>query len=186
MSNPPSPSSPALDSLYPLQGTWDDSQSPAFAFGVGNTVPSLIAFPTGSDLRLYQCDGSDILYWSLQFPHTILPKSITLKPHVHWTMAANPTAGQNLIWKIDYVSSAINGTFQDPQIPLTAPTYVTLGNELRKHKVTAIGNIVITGSPSLIVLGRITCTPPASRNPLLLGFDIHFQRGPLGTDSEFA
>lgn len=186
MSYPPSPSSPSLDGNYPLQGTWDDSQSPAFAFGVGGSSPNLIAFPTGSDLRLYQCDSSDIFYWSLQFPHSILPKAIKLRPHVHWTMAANPTAGQNLIWKIDYVQSRINGTFESSQTPLVAPTYVTVGNELRVHKVTAFGDIEVTATPSLVILGRLTCTPPASRNPLVIGFDIHFQRGPLGTDTEYA
>ena len=180
-----SPTFPSYDKNYPLLGTWDDSQSPAFAFGVGGSNPNLIAFPTSSDLRLYQCDASDIFYWSLQFPHTILPKSIVLRPHVHWTMAANPTAGQNLIWQIDYVMSAIGGTFESTQVSLIAPTYVTLGTELRVHKVTALGDINIIGTPSLLILGRLTCTPSASRNPLVLGFDIHFQRGPLGTDSEF-
>jgi hypothetical protein len=171
---------------YIQQGAWDDSQSPAFAFGVGGSSPSLVAFPSGSDLRLYRCDGSDIFYWSLQFPHTILPSGVILRPHVHWSMVANPTAGQTLTWKIDYIFANPLGTFQSGQQELVAPAYTTVGDEALVHKITNIGDIKLQARPSLIVLGRLLASAvPASQNPVVLGFDIHFQKGPYGTETEF-
>lgn len=179
---------PANQGFGSIQGgAWDDALGPAFALGQGGASPALVAFPAGTTGRLYRVDASDIIYFAIQFPHDMLPGAVTLRPHVHWTMVANPTAGQNLIWNIDYNYAIPGGTFGAAMTPLTATTYVTVGDEIRKHLLTSFGDINITAGFSAILFGTLTApTVPGSQNPVLLSFDIHYQKGPFGTFNELS
>jgi len=168
-------------------GAWDDALGPAFALGAGGASPALVAFPSGTIGRLYRVDASDLIYFAIQFPHDMLPGAVTLRPHVHWTMVANPTASQNLIWQIDYNYAVPGGSFGAALTPLTAATYVTVGNEANKHLITSLGDINITAGFSAILMGVLSApTVPASQNPVLLSFDVHYQKGPFGTFNELS
>ena len=179
---------------YPQGAVWDDAIVPGFAFEHGGTAPTFVTFPAGQSTGLYQCNGTDAFHWIVQLPHSIItvpitgvPGAITLRPHVHWTMVANPTAGQTLTWAIDYVLAKKDGTFASTVTTLTAPAYTTVGDEIRKHLTTQIGDLSAEVGPSTLVIGRLYLSAvPASQNPLVIAFDFHFQKGPFGTIAETA
>lgn len=186
---------------------WDDIAAPAHAAGAGSASPNYAAdfiAATGgggsdkNELRIpvFTASTDDRVYTSTQLLHDLyIPSSgnVTFRPHVHWTFVSEPTDGRTVIWEFNYVVAKIGGTFASSVTPLTATAYTTTSSaEIRTHLVTSLGNIVVAAAdcgPSMIVIGALklksTSTVDASVVGLL-SFDIHYQKGPVGTDSEFS
>lgn len=183
---------------------WDDALGPAYAAGAGAAAPSytvdFIAETGGNanELRLptFSETTDDRVYFTIQFPHDIyIPASgnITLKPHVHWTFNAEPTNGETVVWELNYVIAALNATFSATVTPLTATAYTTTAAaEIRKHIVTALGDITVAAAnvgPSMVLVGNLKLDSSSTIAASLVGllsFDVHYQKCPIGTDTEFA
>ena len=178
----------------------DDALGPAFALGQGVAAPAIKAFVGVT--RLLTFTAGDSMDFAVQFPHDFhFPSSgnVTLRPHVHWTFVNEPADAKAVIWEIEYVYAkggttlGTAGTFGASTTPLTATAYTTGGGaEVRKHLITSLGDITIAASdlsPSWILVGRLilkaTSTIGAGAVGLL-SFDIHYQKGPVGTVAEFA
>jgi hypothetical protein len=167
-------------------GVWDDSQSPTFASVNGGASPTLVAFPAGTNLRIFQHDSTDIVHFGIQFPHSAKTGVVRIRPHVHYSWVASPTAGQSLQFLCDYVYAAPTQKFQAAALTLTPPAYTTLGNEIRDHAIFELGSIDLDMKPSLWIQGRIySGSIPASQNPVIGFCDFHFQKGPFGTQQEY-
>jgi hypothetical protein len=179
---------------------WDDALAPSFALGAGAAAPSITAFVGVT--RLLTFGPGDSVDVEIQVPHDMLiPSSgnLPFKPHVHWTFVSEPVTGQTVIWEFEYVYAAGGGSLETAgtfgattETPLTAATYTTTGDaEIRKHLITGLGDIsiaVANVAPSMIFVGRLilkATSTIAAGVVGLLSFDIHYQKGPVGTVTEF-
>jgi hypothetical protein len=182
---------------------WNDAIGPAFGAGPGSAAPSYtVAFLAdtggGNEINLVTMTAStnDRVYTTIQLPHDlVIPSSgnIILKPHVHWTFNTAPGAGLTVVWELNYVLAKINAQFGAAVTPLTATAYTTTGsNEVRKHLVTSLGDITVAAAnvgPSMMLVGNIklkSTSTIGSSLVAMLSFDVHYQVGPRGTDSEFS
>lgn len=186
---------------------WDDSLAPAFAAGSGAAAPSyttdfIAATGAGgsdaNELRLptFTASSNDRVYTTTQIFHDLhIPSSgnITFKPHVHWTFISEPTDSRTVIWELNYVYAKNDATFASSVSPLVASTYTTTGSaEVRKHIITALGDISIAAAncgPSMIFICSLKLKSTSTVDAGIVGllsFDIHYQKGPAGTDSEYS
>lgn len=183
---------------------WDDALGPAYAAGAGTAAPSytvdFIAETGGNanELRLptFSESTDDRVYFTIQFPHDLhIPSSgvITFRPHVHWTFNVEPTSGQTVVWELNYVIAKIGAQFAAAVTPLTAAAYTTTAAaEVRSHIVTVLGDITVAvanAGPSMILVGNLkldSSSTIAASAVGLLSFDVHYQKGPTGTDTEYA
>jgi hypothetical protein len=167
---------------------WVDASAPVFATGQGGAAPSLVAFPAGQTPRLWQMDATDLAYFTIQFQHDVIPgASVLLKPHVHFTFASAPTAGQTLRLAIDFVAAEVGSAFPASVTTVTG-THTTAVADLRKHLILALDSAPVTVplSRSAAIVGRLYAQAvPGSANPLILFTDWHYLAGPSGTDEEF-
>lgn len=185
-----------VDILMPKQPiVWDDALGPAFALGPGGTAPTIGTFV--GVIRLLTFDPGDYLDFAIQFPHDVhIPASgnVTFRPHVHWTCVSEPDTGDTVIWEIAWLYAKVEAQYAGTVNTLTGPTYTCSdgATELRKHIVTSLGDITVPAAdvgPSGIMIGRLILKSTSTINndvPALLSFDIHYQKGPIGTDGEFA
>lgn len=183
-----------------LPVTWTDALGPSFSLGAGGAAPAPATFV--GNVRVMQYDAGENSDFSIQLPHDIyIPSSgnITLKPHVHFTFISEPTTAQTVIWEVEYLyakggaSLATAGAFQAATTVLTPAAYTTVAAaEIRAHLIQAVGDIVIpvaSVAPSMIIQGRLSLKATSTIAVGvcgLLSFDIHYQIGPTGTDTEFA
>lgn len=186
---------------------WDDTLAPAFASGAGAAAPSyttdLIAATGagGSDanelrLPVFTASSNDRVYTTTQVFHDLyIPSSgnVTFKPHVHWTFISEPTNDRTVIWELNYVYAKAAATFASSVTPLVATAYTTTGSaEVRNHIITSIGDIVVAAAncgPSMIFVCSLKLKSTSTVDAGIVGllsFDLHYQKGPAGTDSEFS
>lgn len=188
-----------------LPPVWNDSASPAFSQGPGAAAPAtnvdfIAATGAGgadaNELRLptYTASTNDRGYATIQIMHDLrIPASgnVTFRPHVHWTFISEPTDSRTVVWELYYVYAKVGGTFASSVTPLTGPTYTTTGAaEIRVHKITSLGDITVAAAdcgPSMIFVCNLKLKSTSTVDAGIVGllsFDIHYQTGPLGTDSE--
>lgn len=166
----------------PQDARWEDSQSPAMAMRVGGTAPLFADFRSGIYALFF--GAGEEAHGSIQLSHQYIAGT-TLRPHVHFSFKTNPTAGQTVIWGLDYSICSVDGVF--PAATVLSTTYTAAGDEAYKSCVKSFGDIPGTGiRESAICVFRIyrsggTSTP----EPALLSFDIHYQKGNYGTVEEF-
>lgn len=186
---------------------WDDTLTPAFAAGAGAASPAyttdFIAATGGggsdaNELRIpvFTASTNDRVYSTVQIFHDLhIPNSgnVTFKPHVHWCFIAEPTNDRTVIWELNYVYAKANAAFASSVTPLVATAYTTTGTaEVRNHNITSLGDIVIAAEncgPSMIFVCslKLKSTSTVDAGTVgLLAFDLHYQKGPIGTDSEFS
>lgn len=187
--------------------TWDDSMNPAFAAAAGAASPSyttdLIAATGGggadaNELRIpvLTANTNDRVYGIIQIAHDLyIPNSgnVTFKPHVHWTFISEPTDSRTVIWELNYIYAKGDTAFASSVTPLVATAYTTTGAaEVRKHIITALGDITVAAAncgPSMMFVCSLKLKSTStidSGTVALLSFDIHYQKGPVGTDSEWS
>lgn len=190
-----------------LSLTWDDSMNPAFAAAAGAAAPSyttdFIAATGGgganaNELRVPVLTAStnDRVYGIIQIAHDLyIPSSgnVIFKPHVHWTFISEPTDSRTVIWELNYVYAKGDAVFASSVTPLVATAYNTTGSaEVRKHIITGLGDITVAAAncgPSMIFICSLKLKSTSTVDSgivALLSFDIHYQKGPVGTDSEFS
>lgn len=187
-----------------------DALAPVFANGPGSAAPSatndFIAATGGggsnaNELRLltFTASSEDRVYTTTQIQHDIfIPSSgnVIFYPHVHWCFIVEPTSGKTVIWEWNYVVAKPGVAFPATVTACTA-TGANIYNtsaaaEIRVHNITALPTIsipVADCAPSMIFVGALKLKSSSTIDALqvaLLSFDLHYQCGPSGTDTEFA
>lgn len=186
---------------------WLDSASPAFANGQGSASPSyttdFIAATggTGNELRLpvFNRGTEDRVYVTTQLNHDVfIPSSgdLLFKPHVHWTFVTEPSDSRTVIWELNYVIAKPGDTFSSTVSQCTATGAniytTTAAAEVRTHIITVLPDITVAVancSPSMILVGALKLKSTSTIDDSLVGllsFDIHYQAGPIGTDTEYS
>ena len=186
---------------------WDDALAPSFAAGAGAASPSyttdfIAATGAGgadvNELRLpvFTASTNDRVYTTTQVLHDLhIPSSgnVTFKPHVHWTFISEPTNSRTVVWELNYVYAKADAVFASSVTPLTADAYTTTADaEVRKHIITGLGDIVIAAAncgPSMMFVCSIKLKSTSTVDAgvvALLSFDLHYQKGPAGTDGEYS
>jgi len=131
--------------------------------------------------------------------------SMVLKPHVHWTCSTSPTTNTFCEWKMVYlyskpavtISSAIgnNARFGSTVATSTGRTTMPASTQSPdfafRHYITPLQDITIPSSlcgPSMIFMFGLQASTATTlgQSPMLLSFDIHYQNGPAGTDTDTA
>jgi hypothetical protein len=177
-----------------------DELGPVYSFGAGAAAPSMQALAGGlSAIRGMTFAPGDNIDVAFQINHDILipaAGNISFDAHVHWTAVAAPAAGATVIWEFEYLGAkpSIDGSSSFPATStvLTAATHTCDGNEVRKHYLTDMGNIVVPvadyGS-SYILWGtfRLKSTSTVALNRVaVLAFDLHKMVQQNGTATEYA
>jgi len=188
---------------------WTDGLGSTFAAQPGASAPSLQILSVASpadvtmDVKVlgFNENTDDRQHAAIQIPHNLyLPASgnVVFKPHMHWTFISEPADGETVIWKLSYIYAkgattlANAGTFASAPSILTAATYTTVAAaEVRKHLITAFGDVTIAVGdcgPSMLFIYTVkldgTSTIAASKVAGLY-VDFHYQVGPLGTITEY-
>lgn len=186
------------DKIRTYKSSWDDALGPAFAFGLGAAAPSVAEFIAPTRLLGFNQATEDNLDFTIQFPHDMEldVATVTLHPHVHYTCVSSPAANALLYWQLCYtvakpaVALASATTF--PAVSTITSTVNTLtGAEYRKHLIIELPDIhlaVADCAPSMVMVGNLRIggdSTVGANVPMLLSFDVHYWKGPVGTDTEF-
>lgn len=186
-----------------------DALAPAYANGPGSASPSynadFIAATGGggsnnNELRLptFTASSEDRVYTTTQIQHDLfIPNSgdVVFRPHVHWTFVAEPTTDKTVIWEWNYVVAKAGATFPATVTACTATGAAiyttTAAAEVRQHLTTILPEITLPAAdcgPSMIFIGALKLKSSSTIDAAqvgLLSFDLHYQAGPVGTDTEF-
>lgn len=188
---------------------YGDALGPAFGNAPGAAAPTNVVFSahaTDATMDVYAPNFNenteDRQYCLIQIDHDLhLPSSgnITFYPHIHWSFYAEPANDQTVIWKLSYVYAKGGttlgnaGQFASAPTVLTATTYTTTAEtEIRKHLISPFGSITIAASdcgPSMIFAYTYkldTSSTIAANRVVALYVDFHYQKGPLGTITEYS
>lgn len=131
--------------------------------------------------------------------------AMTLKPHVHWTVSTSPTTNTYCEWKMAYlvakptatISSALGNVTRFGSTVATSSGRTTMPASTQspdfafRHYITALQDITVASSlcgPSMMIPFTLYASTGHNlgQSPMLLSFDIHYQCGPAGTDTEFS
>ena len=184
-----------LSVATPQGGCWDDVLGPAFGLGPGAQAPNPVTFVGVTRLLTFNPATPDNVDCSLQIPHDVyIPPSgnVVISPHVHWTFVAEPADGSTVTWVFDYVYGKIGGTFAASTTASNGVTYTepVSTTSVRIHQLQELDDILIPiadFSVSTVIVGRLKLTGTVAADRVgLLSFDMHYQKGPFGTVSEFA
>jgi hypothetical protein len=192
-----------LDANFVEAGVWDDAMMPTFGAGQGAAAPSdgtlATASPSDSTMDIhcltFAANTDDRVYGSVQIPHDLLVRAsgnLQLRPHVHWTFISEPSNAQTVIWKLSYVYASYLDSFAAAPTILTSGTYTTSAStEIRKHLISTFSPIVIpvaSAGPSMLVMFtlKLDSSSTISANvAAVLSTDLHYEKGPLGTNTEY-
>jgi hypothetical protein len=186
------------DKVRAYKASWDDALGPAFALGKGAAAPSDTVFMAPLRLQTFNEGTEDNVDFTIQFPHDLEldVATITLHPHVHWTAVASPAANALLQWQLSYSiakpSLALATATTFPAVSTITSTVNTLtGAEYRKHLIIELPDISLAATdcaPSMVMIGNLRiagASTVANDVTGLLSFDVHYWKGPVGTDSEY-
>jgi hypothetical protein len=185
--------------------TWDDCAAPAFSAGTGSAAPTIGDFVGSGNgvvrLLAFTENTEDRVHVSSQVQHDLyIPSSgnVVFSPHVHFTFLAEPTTGETVIFEYTYVyakpgiTATAAGAFAS-SVGTCTGTYTATGDtEIRKHLLLELTDITVAAAdcaPSMIFVGTLRLTTDstvAAGNTMLLSFDIHYQKGPVGTNGEYS
>jgi hypothetical protein len=190
---------------------YGDALGSVFGAAPGAAAPSDVilstAAPADATMDVHALgfneDTEDRVYSNVQIDHDLLipgTGNIIFYPHVHWTFYVEPADGQTVIFKLAYVYAkpsvtlASAGFFDAAPTILTSGTYTTTAStELRAHLIStftpAVSIPVASCGPSMIfqyTLKLDTSSTIANGRVAVLYLDWHYQKGPLGTDTEYA
>lgn len=176
-----------LATAKPMGFTWNDSQSPALSDRVGGTAPNFTAM--NGTVYGIQFGAGEEVHGSIQLPHSYAGET-DLQPHFHFVFGAAPTAGETVIWAIDYAIAPVNGVFTGA-VTLASSTYTITANDAANpltHRVigtpTAISGVGQRES-SILMFRAYRSGGDSSVEPFLLSIDLHFQQGNFGTAEEY-
>lgn len=187
----------AYNSRFSVPGYWDDLKvvPGVFTFAGANDPATKAWQPGGSGatFTVYQFNTGDEIFFTHQLPHGY-KQGTDLRPHVHWTPANRGTNedGNTVAWKLDYSIANINGIFvASSTIAMTA----TCDGVDDKHQLQGADSGVIDGANLLIsavIQGRVYrdsgdtwSSNILGNRPVLIEFDIHFQRDARGSRQLF-
>jgi len=177
--------------------TWDDLRIVPGAFKFAGTAdPSLVNWQpggSGATLKVYAFKKNDVVFASCQMPHSYKEGS-DLHFHIHWTPKnrGSTESGKYVGWKVDYTIADVHGTFGSTTT-LDLSDACTGTNDY--HEITSSVNVSGIGLHiSHMIILRIYRSDTGTddtwvgttnaTSPVLLEFDIHYQKDTIGSDEE--
>jgi len=178
---------------------WDDIRITPGAFRfAGSADPTLRDWQpgaSGATYRVYGFAKNDEVFASVQMPHSYI-EGTDLEFHIHWTPAdRGVTEDTNTVgWKVDHSIANVGAAFP-------ASSTVDLSDACSgvddQHEITSSVTVDGTGlTISHIIQLRIYRSDTGTddtwvgatgaTNPILLEFDIHYEKNSLGSDAETA
>lgn len=178
---------------------YEDLPLPVYGLGAGVAASSMAAF-AGTPIRVPVLTPDEQTDFDLvfQLPHGMEfdIATITVHPHVHWTAVDSPTKNQLLYWDFYWTwapaartVAAANSFYPVQSVSTTVCTLS--GNEYLRHLVTEFDEISwpATGQgPDTVYLGKVQISSLSTVGAGVIGFlsfDVHFWKGPNGTDDEW-
>ena len=175
-----------------------DELGPAYSFGKGAAAPGNTALAGGlaniRGLTFGPGDSADVV---IQINHDVMIPpvgNVSLDAHVHWTAVDAPAVGATVVWKFEYLgakpSTDGSAVFPSTSTTLTSTPHTCDGNEVRKHYLEDMGDVVIPSTsygPSYILWGTLsmsTAATVAAAKVALLAFDLHKLVDRFGSTSE--
>ena len=180
-----------LKDLTEALETWDDLKFPASAINPPGTV-GVPGRDTGDGCFLFDNVQTEILFCQAQMPHG-WDEGTAVHPHVHW--AKTTSAAGNVAWLLEYAIADVGGIFPAAFTSLGIKTTTVAGtpdtNEARKHLITALGPIDMTGYKlSCMIkfkLSRIggDAGDTYAADAKMFEFDVHYLKDATGSTEEF-
>lgn len=130
-------------------------------------------------------NDDDSLHFVAQLPHGYKEGS-DLHPHIHWLPSTTNTG--NVVWELDYVAMAIDGTMGAVQ---TLEVTVAADGTALKHQVDELGTIDGDGlGISSMLICRLTRLGDDAADTFTgiayaMEFDFHYQMDMLGSRQEY-
>lgn len=174
---------------------WDDTQASAGVFSQG--VTSLTLDTLAGGIKQYRFDvNAEPHIPAIQFPHGLL-EGCTISPHLHIinkaaTAITSPHTVQNIAFEFEYGWVNIGAAM--PAIVSETITFDVGGLAALTHKVIEFTDIVPAATQGKISscficsLKRVAAgsNPYNTANIFTFGFDLHFKRNTLGSQTEYA
>lgn len=144
---------------------------------------------------LYWFDASSVeqVYFCAQFPHGQMQNS-GVSPHIHWTPAANGTAGHVVSWGLEYTWSDIGGAFGNTSIIYTNTRFPNDASLVAgKHYLSDFADIKVGMEISNVLICRLFrdatgagLTDSYTGDAGAIYFDFHYKLNTLGSTSEYS
>lgn len=172
--------------------SWNDltvAAASVKAAGVSNQ-PAYEPLSGGFNLYTWQFDNDDQVFFDVQITHD-WKSGTSLHPHVHWCPTVSGSAGETVIWGLEYAFAEIGGIFSTTTT-ITGDYHIPHDTALvqNKHYLTEIGEISMTGinSVSSMFVCRVfrATTDTYGDNASFLEFDFHYEVDSAGSDREYS
>jgi len=169
---------------------WDDLRVPMENTRI-NPANSEPAFEQIGSTGLYSFafdaanNDDESLHFVAQLPHGYKEGS-DLHPHIHWLPSTTNTG--NVVWELDYVAMAIDGTMGTVQ---TLEATVAADGTALKHQVDELGAIDGDGlGISSMLICRLTRLGDDAADTFTgiayaMEFDFHYQMDTIGSRQEY-
>ena len=189
------------DNLVLVDTAWEDLRvtlTSAFVPATGG--PAYAQFKddndssTGVFLPAFDDASDEQVYFTAQLPHSY-KLGTDIKPHIHWTPAANGTSGQKVSWGLEYTWAEYGDDYGYTTIIYAndhtpADATLTAGT----HYISAFDDISSSvDSVSSILVCRLFRdasgnggTDDLAQDAFAISFDFHFQVEKLGSATEYA
>lgn len=167
---------------------WDDLRFPAASINpVGSpSPPTLDTADPFSGTLLFSASATNSVAGQAQLSHAWKEGSEII-PHIHWCPTSTGTG--NVLWRLQYQISDVNGTFPGSYTILDV---LDAGDGVtNKHQIASFSPIVMTGkSLSCVILWKISRiggdgTDTYASTARFLEFDIHYQIDGNGSRQEY-
>jgi len=180
------------------EGYWDDIRVPLEAVKTGGSkqpeykkITDDGAGSNGVNAYFFDAVAEEEVYFSVQIPHTWREET-PLKPHLHFTVPTNGTAGQRVKWGFEYALCCVGDTFTTTTTTFTT-TIAPVDSDMvaKKHYIAGLPDIDTTGCTiSSMILCRLfrDTTDVEDTYPdevALMEFDFHFQNNTPGSRQEY-
>jgi hypothetical protein len=179
---------------------WDDIRVAALSTKAnGSKIPNIskvIDNGSGSQGIITYVFNSTVekeLYFAVQIPHKWKLET-SIHPHVHWVPIASGGVGEKVSWGLEYSTAKIGTTFPNSTIIFGNTTFPDEDLIVKKHYLTEIGIIDMTGidSVSPMIMCRVFRDATSSgltdnygSDAALLEIDFHYEIDSLGSDTEY-
>jgi hypothetical protein len=171
---------------------WDDLQ-----VGINNIAKGVVA-PTdrlynhgvtgGVTFPVLGFAKNDYIFFDVQTSHSMKLNTV-LDVHIHFTLPNTTDVGHKIVWQLDVIATAINGTWAVPTgSPFTATHTVAAGDNT-KHRLLDIADIPAVNSEVSTIykckLTRIDGTATEYASEAYLEYiDCHYEKDTLGSKTE--
>jgi len=173
---------------------WEDLRMVPGAFDfAGASDPVLSNWQpggAGATFKVFEFNNGNEVFFTCQMPHAY-KEGTDLKPHVHWSPRARGVAenGNTVAWKLDVAIANVEGVFLSS---ITVDLTDVCAGVNERHEISPSGTINGTGLTISHVLvcrlyrdvGDSWSLNTLGNRPVLLEFDIHFEKDTPGSRQE--